>query len=316
MTETLRPDQVKDRYGKLFCKGFYTIVDEKNGVAQVIERCIARGPPEWDAVNRKRAGGVVTDVRVDGHTLIMDTVIGERELHFGPVAEDVGGQGLRSLRLEGDTVVTKWVGLAGATVGIGACIPQAPEVMNTIYPDDFHIGGAHCAEVEVRSPKMVRVILGVDDTDTKEQGASWSMMLKMGQECPFGHFLEHKIIQLNPLVPDKTTNCCSTAVSFAVEEKEMANLLSYARDFLRDNPYSDDTVMAYFMGLKVPSALEDFGWRCKSEIFTIDDARRVALDNGISLCEITGEKGTIGAVAAIGCFDMGLRAAGLPQDFK
>ncbi|KUL05731.1 MAG: Uncharacterized protein XE14_0048, partial [Thermoplasmatales archaeon 49_6] len=54
----------------------------------------------------------------------------------------------------------------------------------------------------------------------------------------------------------------------------------------------------------------------KSEIFTIDDARRVALDNGISLCEITGEKGTIGAVAAIGCFDMGLRAAGLPQDFK
>ena len=78
MTEILRPDQVQERYGRMFCDGFFTIVDERNGIAQVVEKCIARGPVEWDAVNRKRAGGVITDVRVDGHTLIMDAVIGDK----------------------------------------------------------------------------------------------------------------------------------------------------------------------------------------------------------------------------------------------
>ncbi len=316
MTEILSPDQVRDRYGKMFCKGFFTIVDEPNGIAQVIEQCIARGPPEWDAVNRKRAGGVVKDVRVEGHTLVMDTLIGEGELFFGPVTEDLGGQGLKSLLLDGDSVLTNWVGLAGASVGVGACIPQAPEVIEAIYPEGFRIGGAHQAELQVRSPKMLRVVIGADDTDTKDKGASWALMMNLAQECPVGRFLEHKIIQLNPKVPNKTTNCCSTAVSFAVEERKVDELLRFAQGYLQENTYSDDTVMTSFTGLKVPPALADFGWRCKSEIFTIEDALAAAAANSVDVREVTGPKGTIGAVAAIGCFDMGLRSAGLPQDFQ
>ena len=37
--------------------------------------------------------------------------------------------------------------------------------------------------------------------------------------------------------------------------------------------------------------------------------------NGVQIVQVTGDKGTIGAVAAIGCFDMGIKAAGLPEDF-
>ena len=90
------------------------MVDEKNGVAQIIEECTAKGPVEWDAVNRKRAEGAITDIRVEGTTLIMDTIIGEREVKFGPASKDLGGQGLRSLTVEGDNVRTTWVGLAGS----------------------------------------------------------------------------------------------------------------------------------------------------------------------------------------------------------
>ena len=36
----------------------------------------------------------------------------------------------------------------------------------------------------------------------------------------------------------------------------------------------------------------------------------------IEIYEITGKKGTIGAVAAIGCFDLGVRSAGIPEDFE
>ncbi len=316
MVQVLRPDEVRERYGRMFCKGFMTLVDEDAGIAQVIEMCSAKGPSEWDYVNRKRTGGVIEDIRLGANTLVMDTIIGERELRFGPVSLEMGGQGISALRVEGDEVRTTWFGIAGASVGIGACIPQCPDVIRTEYPDDFKMGGAHRATVDIITPKMVRVVIGVDDTDTKEKGASWVSTLRLGMECPIGRFIEHKIIQLNPRAPNKTTNCCSTAVSFAVREEEVPALIEFAVDFIRKESYSEDTVLTVYQGLRIPEPLRDFGWSCKSVLYTPEDAVRVADENGVQIISVTGMKGVIGAVAAIGCFDLGERAAGIPEDFE
>ena len=316
MVQILRPDEVEKKYGKMFCQGFFTLVDEEHGVAQIIEKCVAQGPGEWDIVNRRRTKGVITDIRMKSNMLVMDTIIGERELNFGPVTTDVGGQGLQALKVEGDEVRTTWYGIAGASVGIGACIPQCSDVIRTEYPDDFKIGGAHRAHVDIITPKLVRVIIGIDDTDTKEKGASWVTSMKLGTTCPIGRFIEHKIIQLNPKVPNKTTNCCSTAVSFAVREEEVPALIEYAVDFVRKESYSDDSVITVYQGLHVPEALRDFGWSCKSVLYTPEDAIRVAEENGVQIISVTGTKGVIGAVAAIGCFDLGERSAGIPGDYE
>src|SRR5512136_1758327 len=104
MSQVLKPEEVESKYGKLFCRGVYTMVDVAKGKARIIEECSARGPVEWDAVNRRRAGGAITDVRVEGTTLIMDTIIGEREVRFGPASKDLGGQGLKSLKVVGSSV--------------------------------------------------------------------------------------------------------------------------------------------------------------------------------------------------------------------
>lgn len=316
MVQILRPDEVKAKYGQLFCQGFLTMVDEEKGIAQVVEKCISRGPGEWDIVNRRRTGGVIDDIRMEGQTLIMNTIIGERELKFGPASVDMGGQGLSALKVEGNEVRTTWYGIAGASVGIGACIPQCKDVIRTEYPDDFRIGGAFRAHVDIITPKMVRVIIGLDDTDTKEKGASWVVALRLGTSCPIGRFIDHKIIQLNPKVPNKTTNCCSTAVSFAVKEEDIPALVEYCRDFIKENSYSEDAVMTVYKGLKVPEAVMKFGWDAKSIIFNIDDAIKIAEENGIQIISVTGMKGVIGAVAAIGCFDYGEKAAGIPEDFE
>ncbi len=316
MTEILTPDEVRKRFGTLFCQGIFTIVDEVRGVAQVIEHCIAKGPMEWDAVNRRRAGGIIEDIRIEGHSLIMDTIIGEREVSFGPVSKDVGGQGLKALQVHGETVKTTWVGLAGATVGIGACIPQGCGVLKAEYPDGFKIGGAHRLEVKITTPKLVRMVIGVDDTDTKESGASWAMVLKLARECPIGHFLDHKIIQLNPKAPNKTTNCCSTGVSFAVLPSEAEALKEWMVEGLSRETLSDETTMVVYTGLRMPQALVDWSWDAKSVLYCIDEAKQMASDHGLELIKITGIEGAIGAVAAVGCFDLGLRAAGLREDFE
>ncbi len=314
--QVLRPDEVRERYGPMFCRGFYTLVDEKAGKARIVEKCVSKGPGEWDIVNRRRTGGVIDSIRIESDMIVMDTTIGERELSFGPVSSDVGGQGLSAVRVEGDEVRSPGYVSAGACGGIGACIPQCPDVIRTEYPDDFTIGGAHRAHVDIITPKMVRVIIGIDDTDTKEQGASWVVALRLGTTCPIGKFLEHKIIQLNPKVPNKTTNCCSTAVSFAVRESEIPALIEYAVDFVRRESYSDDAVLTVFQGLEVPEALREYGWSCKSVIYQTEDAVRVAEENGVQIISLTGMKGVIGAVAAIGCFDLGERSAGIPEDFE
>jgi methanogenesis imperfect marker protein 11 len=316
MVQKLSPEDVTKKYGRLFCRGVYTLIDEKNGVAQVIEECSAKGPVEWDACNRKRAGGALTNVIVEGNTIIMDAIIGEGEVHFGPASKDVGGQGLKAVVIDGPQVRTTWVGLAGASVGVGACMPQGPGTISVEYPDDVKIGGAHRIEVTIVTPKLIRVIISVDDTDTKQQGASWSLMLKLAQDCPVGHFLKHKIIQLNPNVPEKTTNCVSVGVSFAVSERELPALLEYFRTQLKERTFSQETTMAYYVGLKIPKELEEYGWNAKSVIYKPQQAIDVAERTGVKLVEITGKRGTIGAVAAIGCFDLGVKAAGLPEDFR
>lgn len=316
MVQILTPEEVEGKYGRMFCKSFLTLVDEENGIAQIVERCSSQGPAEWDVVNRRRTGGVIDCICMSSDMIVMDTVIGERELNFGPVSEDVGGQGIKSLKVEGDEVRTTWYGIAGASVGIGACIPQCRDVIRTEYPDDFKMGGAFRANVDIITPKMVRVIVGVDDTDTKEKGASWVTSMKLGLECPIGRFIEHKIIQLNPKAPNKTTNCCSTAVSFAVRDEEVPKLIEYVVDFVKGETFSDDTVVTVFQGLRIPDALREFGWSCKSVLYKPEDAIRVAEENGVQIISVTGMGGVIGAVAAIGCFDLGEKAAGIPEDFE
>lgn len=316
MTYRLTPDEVRERYGPMFNTGFLTLVDEEAGTARIIESCIAKGPGEWDLVNRRRTGGAINVIDMVGHTLVMDCIIGERPLRAGPVSKDIGGQGLSKVEVVGDEVRTSWYGIAGASMGIGACIPQSRDVLYTEYPDDFKIGGAHECRTVIVTRKMVRVIVGVDDTDTKEKGATWVTALSMAAECPIGRFMDHKIIQLNPKSPTKTTNCCSSAVSFAVEEKDIPALVEYCYDYVKRNSYSEDAVMTVFKGLRIPKELTDFGFSAKSVMYTDADAIAVAEKCGVQIINVTGHGGTIGAVSAIGCFDLGPEAAGVPEDFE
>jgi methanogenesis imperfect marker protein 11 len=315
MSQVLKPGEVEGKYGKLFCRGVYTMVDEAEGTARIIEECSAKGPVEWDAVNRRRAGGAITDIRVEGTTLIMDTIIGEREVRFGPASKDLGGQGLKSLRVEGDMVKTTWVGLAGASVGIGACLPQGPGTIEATYPDDARVGGANRIEVTIATPKMIRAVFAVDDTDTKEKGASWVLMLKAAREAPVGHLLVHKIVQLNPNVKEKTTQCVAVGVSFAVVEKDFPELRRHFIEYIKKGTFSQNTVLAIIKGLRIPEIVRDYGQRAKREVLTIEDAEYAARKGGVELVEITGPRGAIGAVAGIGCHDLGIEAAGLPEDF-
>lgn len=314
--EWLTPEEVHDRFGDAWARDFLTLVDESLGRVRIVEECSVRGTVEWDLWNRKRAAGVVRDVRVDGTTLTMDADIGEVEPRFGPAAAELGAQALRSVRVEGDEVHTTWVGLAGAGYALKVCLAQAPGVLRARLGGSGGVGGAHMAEVEVVTPVMRRLLVGIDDTDTKEEGATWALGLRMGRAMPVGRFLEHRLVQLNPRVPEKTTNCVATCLSLAVPPDQVRAAKDFALSFVRKETFSDNSSVAFLEGLETPDSVVLFARRAKGEFLSWEEAERLAAASGVELHAVTGERGHIGSLAAVGAFDMGVRAAALPSDLE
>jgi methanogenesis imperfect marker protein 11 len=292
-----------------FCDGFYTLIDDKTKMALIIEKCKVKGTVEWDAVNRLRAGGVVKRAYTEGTTLLMRTSLGSKRPNFGPVGAGKGAQALKSVIVREDKVYTRWLGLAGASIGAGACLPCAPGVISSRFIRHTGIGGSKYVEVELVTPKLRRMVIGLDDTDNRFEGATWVLALKLARKMPYGKFLDLKIVQLAPFVAHRTTNCCATAVSFAISDRDFAAGIRYTVQFLSEKTFSDNTAIAVYEGIEIPKSIVRFGQSAKRSIRTISEALRLAKQNGITIEEITGTRGVIGALAAIGCFDMGPEAA-------
>jgi methanogenesis imperfect marker protein 11 len=302
-------------FGDHWCRGFLTMVDEEAGMIRIVEECTVKGTVDWDLWNRRRAAGIVKDVSVEGTTLTMDARIGEEEPRFGPAASELGAQALKKVEVRGDEIHTHWIGLAGAGYALKVCLAQAPGVKRARF-GGTGVGGAHLAEVEVVTPVMRRLLVGIDDTDTKDEGATWALGLRLGRSIPVGRFLEHRLVQLNPRVPEKTTNCVATCLSFALAPEEVELVKEFAFTFIADNSYSDNSSVAFLEGLQIPESVKLFGRRAKGEFLGWEEAERIAGGTGVDLRTVTGKRGHIGSLAAIGCYDLGTAAAALPSDLE
>jgi len=106
---------------------------------------LQEGPVEWDLVNRLKAGGVAHEGWVEGTTLFLRAKVGRSEVKFGPADLERGGQALEAVEVRGDEIHTSWCGVAGAELGIAACLPQAHGVIRAEYlreEDIEKIGGS------------------------------------------------------------------------------------------------------------------------------------------------------------------------------
>ncbi|HVP97493.1 tRNA(Ile2) 2-agmatinylcytidine synthetase [Methanoregula sp.] len=311
---TLTPDDVKTRFGSLFSKKFLVMVDETAGRAEILEQCHARGTIEWDAMNRSRAGGAVAACAVEGSTMTIQARLGRYPVNFGAAAGTIGGQALEAVEIDGDEVITTWAGIAGAGVGIAACLPQAPGVLRAEYPteEDLKIGGARTNHVRIITPRYEKISFGIDDTDTRQEGATWVMALQCAEACHIDgvEFLNMRLVQLNPAVPDKTTNCVGSALNFAARPGSIGALCEFVRGFVEKHTFSEDTGIAFSRGIRTGQD-SPFHKAIKTEILSVQKAEEEARRLGIEFLDHKGRKGRIGALGAVLWADRGIEAAGL-----
>jgi methanogenesis imperfect marker protein 11 len=141
---------------------------------------------------------------------------------------------------------------------------------------------------------MQRVLIGIDDTDTPEKGASWTLAHNIAREVEdeTSRYLSHTIVQLFP-VPYRTKNCVSTVCEFASSNPRL--LIDRFHSLLEKYTLSDETGMAVFTGFD-PSPLLPFAWKVKK-----GEVMRDLLPAGREghLEFVMEGRGIIGAVAAI-----------------
>ena len=148
--------------------------------------------------------------------------------------------------------------------------------------------------------------IGIDDTDIPTEGATWTLANNIAnqiQDEKGYRYLEHITCQLYPNNPNKTRNCVSIALVFAVKEDQKEDLIQSVVEKLKVTTLSDKTAIAVWDKLEIPEEVEKYGLEAKKSMKYIDEAQQIASNNGIRVENVTGDAGLIGALAAIGLYN-------------
>jgi methanogenesis imperfect marker protein 11 len=188
-----------------------------------------------------------------------------------------------------------YLGMGGGGVGATSCRDTAKGVLRSKSDES---GGGKVAGSTIWLPRRSRVLIGVDDTDTPEEGATWTLVHNIAKavEDKQSTYLSHTIVQLYP-VPYRTKNCVSLVAEFATTEPN--RLTEKFRRLLKRYTLSEKTGMAVYTGFSPSEQLIAYGREVKRG--EIGSALLASLhDDHLSL--IMEGRGIIGAVAAIPFF--------------
>jgi methanogenesis imperfect marker protein 11 len=299
--DILTPQDLKDKFQDPWIAPYQKVLTMVDGdFVEILEYHPCVGGSEWMVYQYGRSSDLVLNSHRDGNRHVYLTKIGKVDLDLKP---SFAAAGIQEVSVDGDEVRVVHAGLAGAGVGAGMCRGMAEGVKRVELYDVG--GGSKLGRAAVITPRLEKIILGIDDTDTKDEGATWTMAHNVGMELAKRgyNYLDHITTQLYPYNPNKTQNCVAIALVFAVKPGEKDQLVEETRKLLKKYTLSDKTSIAVLEGLKIPEDLRNYSIAAKKSMITLEEAEKAALQNGVELVEVTGSQGKIGALAAVGLYN-------------
>ncbi|RLI75073.1 hypothetical protein DRO97_04205 [Archaeoglobales archaeon] len=258
-------------------------------------RCI--GGAAWEVYHYPRVSNLIVNARREGARNVFVVRIGKTKLKLIP---GIAGAGIEEVSVEKNEIGITYSGLAGGGIAATICRGMAEGVKGIEIIEEG--GGGKLGKAKLILPMKRKVVIGVDDTDNKESGATWSLVNEISYELEtkgFGDYLNHVIVQLYPKTPHKTTNCVSIAVTFAVKEDKVNELIERFKKLLDERSLSDETAIAIYKKIAISESLKLYGLETKKKIIELKYTNDVAIQNGVELIPIKGERGKIGALAAV-----------------
>ena len=299
--EILKPNELKERFNDPWIAPYQKILTMADGdKVEIVEYHPCISGSHWLLNQYKNNSKLIDSAYRDGNKHVYKCHVGKAPVDL---KASFNAAGIDEIAIDGDEVRVTHAGLAGAGVGAGMCRGMGEGVK---YIELLEVGGgSKVGKATVVTPKLEKVVIGIDDTDTKDAGATWTMAHNLGVELAGEGFeyLDHIIVQLYPHNPHKTQNCVSIALTFAVESERKENLISRVIEILKRDTLSDKTAIAVLEGVDIPEKLRKYSIATKSGMMDVETAEKVAAELNIPLIAVSGHQGKVGALAALGLYD-------------
>ncbi|WP_318531465.1 hypothetical protein [Methanohalophilus profundi] len=175
-------------------RAIYAICDETDECAEIIEHSNCYGGAAW-ARHHYSHSPIVRQVRTLGNMTRYLVKTGKVPLELKPSS---AAAGIEAVEVKDNEVAITYAGLGGGGVGATRCRAQAAGVVRS---ETTPSGGGKAAKGTIVVPKRKRVLIGIDDTDTKETGATWCLTHNIAKEldCVESVYLSHSLVQLFPV---------------------------------------------------------------------------------------------------------------------
>lgn len=274
-------------------KGIYAVADKKNELVEIIEHSNCYGGSAWALYHYSKSPLVIKS-RAVGDMMRYLVRAGNSNL---TLQSSTAAAGIESVIVSDKEIEITYSGLGGGGVGATTCRAYAKGVLRCRISES---GGGKRASGTIVVPRRERVLVGIDNTDSKEVGATWTLAHNIADAVDSleRKYISHTLVQLYP-VPDKTQNCVATVLEFACTEGAKKGLLDEIRKGLEKYSVSNETGMVALSDFDA-SMLMEYSRLCRSGMITKELTVKTAEENGVELC-IDG-KGIIGALAALPWF--------------
>ncbi len=274
-------------------KGIYAVADRKNELVEIMEHSSCYGGSAWALYHYSKSPLVIKG-RAVGDMMRYLVRTGRTPLDL---QSSIAAAGIESVIVNDNEIEITYSGLGGGGVGATTCRAYAGGVLRCRISES---GGGKRASGTIVVPRRERVLVGIDNTDSKEVGATWTLAHNIADAVDsIEHkYISHTLVQLYP-VPDKTQNCVATVLEFACMEGAKKDLLEKIREGLEKYSVSEETGMVALSDFDAES-LMGYSSLCRSRMITRELTVRTAKENGVEIC--IGGKGIIGALAALPWF--------------
>jgi len=267
------------------------VADESGKNVELIEFFDCIGGAMWSKHHYAQSP-VVKDVRCIGAT--MRYLLEQKTVDLSLEGSRFPA-GISSCKVDSNEIAITYIGMGGGGVGAAACRSDARGVLRNRSDS---AGGGKVAGATIWLPRKQRILIGVDDTDTPDEGATWTLVHNIAKtvEDDKSTYLSHTIVQLFP-VPYRTKNCVGLVAEFATSDPD--ELIDRFHQLLKKYTLSEKTGMAVYFGFSPSAQLYAFGRAVKrgevgpETLAALKDDKLRIVMNG---------RGITGAVAALPFF--------------
>src|SRR5574341_5112 len=274
-------------------KGIYAVADKKNELVEIMEHSNCYGGSAW-ALHHYSKSPLVIKSRAVGDMMRYLVRCGTSNLDL---RSSVAAAGIESVLVKDNEIEITYSGLGGGGVGATTCRAYASGVLRCSISES---GGGKRASGTIVVPRRERMLIGIDNTDSKEVGATWTLAhnIAAAVDSLDRKYISHTLVQLYP-VPEKTQHCVATVLEFACTGGAKKELLAKIKEGLEKYSVSEETGMVALADFDA-SSLMGYSRLCRSGMITKELALKTAQESGVEIC--IGGKGIIGALAALPWF--------------